>query len=393
MNSSAPPPRSAFVALMLVTALTYALLYAPQPILSSIQNSYSEYRDSTIALLMTVSLLPLSIAPLVYGFFLSAWDPRRVLLVSILCMVLGGVGLFLSESFAGLLFFRALQGLAIPAALTCVMATISAMFQGVALQRALAVFIGVSIIGGLFGRICAGVVATFFGWREVFVCLNILLLCLLVPLWRLPAQASHAFVRARFRDFAAILRTPGVKRVLYVDALGLFVFAGLTNYLPFHLAGAEAGAGMPEWRIALMYLGYGAGIFVAFGSQRIIAVLGSEVRGIVLGISVYALSLSFFFSANTVLLFMGMTAICLGMFTSHSINPGLINRLVSPDTDKGAVNGLYLSLYYMGGALGSYVPGLIYGLWGWDIFIAVLIGCLLTAGIALWGLQTERIHR
>ena len=80
-----------------------------------------------------------------------------------------------------------------------------------------------------------------------------------------------------------------------------------------------------------------------------------------------------------------MCLICTGQFMEHSISPGLINRMAPQD--KGAVNGLYLSCYYMGGALGSYLPGLIYTAWGWTAFILFLMASLLLSVAATLGLE------
>ena len=372
-----------FLTLLYVTVLTFATLYSPQPLLSTIQGSYPGLSDATVALLMTVALIPLSIAPLIYGSFLSSLDTRRVLQCCMVLMALAGVGLWYCRSFTGLLGFRLVQGLVIPAVLTCLMAHISAKFQGAQLQRALAVYIGVTILGGLVGRTMSGLVATLVGWRYIFLCIALAQLLALIPLGRLESRAQGHFARVRLSEFWAIARTPGLGNLMLIDACGFFVFAGIASYLPFHLA--ENGNGMSEWRISLMYLGYGVGILMAFSSRRIIAKVGGEARAIALGMAVYLCSMPGFLLGQTSIIFLTMCLICVGQFLEHSISPGVINRMA--DRDKGAVNGLYLSVYYMGGALGSYAPGLIYGLWGWQVFITVLASVLLIALAATHGLQ------
>jgi YNFM family putative membrane transporter len=54
----------------------------------------------------------------------------------------------------------------------------------------------------------------------------------------------------------------------------------------------------------------------------------------------------------------------------HSAGSGFVNKNV--DKNKGVVNGLYVSFYYFGGILGSYLPGLIYENEGWKIFLIFL---------------------
>ena len=45
----------------------------------------------------------------------------------------------------------------------------------------------------------------------------------------------------------------------------------------------------------------------------------------------------------------------------------LINHqaMLSGHGDRGMVNGLFLSCYYFGGLLGSYIPGALYSGFGW----------------------------
>ena len=58
------------------------------------------------------------------------------------------------------------------------------------------------------------------------------------------------------------------------------------------------------------------------------------------------------------------------MFLLHSVLSAFLNHLES--ARKGLVNGLYVSAYYAGGALGSYFPGFVYQWFGWSAFVGLL---------------------
>jgi len=75
-----------------------------------------------------------------------------------------------------------------------------------------------------------------------------------------------------------------------------------------------------------------------------------------------------------------MPVFAAGMFTLHSVLSAFLNHLETER--KGLVNGLYVSAYYAGGALGSYLPGFVYQQIGWNAFIALLL-MLLCALVAL----------
>lgn len=362
-----------FLGLLYVTICTFAALYTPQPLLSSIHGDYPALEASTITLIMTVALFPLGVGPLVYGSFLSSLSTRRVLMVCVSLLSLAEFGLFYCTTFEVMLAFRLLQGMLIPAILTCLMAHIAAKFHGTELQRAMAIYIGVTILGGLLGRILGGAVASLFGWRYAFLMCGVALLLALLPLRTLEKEARAHFARVHLKEFKEILAIKGMCSLLLIDCIGFFVYAGLSSILPFYMQ--HTWGGFSEWSISLMYLGAGLGAIIAFCSSRLQSLFGGELRTIMAGVLLYAAAIPLLLYPSVMVFFLATCIICIGQFTEHSISPGLINRL-SEKHDRSAVNGLYLSVYYSGGALGSYLPVMVYGAFGWEAFIGGLTLCL-----------------
>ncbi len=369
--------------LLLAAILTLSTMYLPQPLLSAIQKSFPTYSDAHIALLMTMIFVPLSIAPLLYGAFLSAFSTKRILLCSVSLLFFSSCGLYMVESFEAILFFRLIQGLVVPAMLTSLMAHLSAQYTGATLQQIMATYIAATILGGLVGRIFSGIIASAFTWQASFLFLAVVLGILLFFLTRLKKQPATKFTKFSMAEFHDILHTTGIKRLLFIESMCLFVFVALATYLPFFLT--QIDNTISEWRIALMYLGYGMGIIIALKSRRIIELVGGSVRSIRLGIITFCLSLLLFLIPNIYCVFAAMFLLCSGQFLEHSITPGLVNRICP--YNKNAVNGLYLSIYYLGGALGSYLPGYVFEYFGWSYFIAFLGLLLLAALVASLGLE------
>ncbi len=369
--------------LFLAAILTLATMYIPQPLLSTIQKDFSSLNNAQIALFMTVVFAPLSIAPLIYGTLLSAFSTKRILQYSVTILFFASIGIYCSSDFENILFFRSVQGLIVPAMLTSLMAYLSEHYSGPHLQQILATYIAATILGGLMGRIFAGIIADFFTWQSSFLALAMALALLLALLTTLKEQPAHLSKKISVGEFNHILHTKGIKRLLFIEAICFFVFVALATYLPFFLTHIDEN--ISESRIALTYLGYGIGIVIALKSRTIIARVGGSVKSIRLGIFTFALSLLFFLVPNVYCIFFAMFLLCAGQFLEHSITPGLVNRICP--YNKSAVNGLYLSIYYIGGALGSYVPGFIYEKYGWYTFIMVLGVMLLTAFMASFGLE------
>ena len=380
MTDASPTPRTArlkaYLGLLYIALCTLGILYAPQPLLNAMRADLGT-SEATTGLLISVSLLPLAVAPLFYGALLGRVATRTLLILAVCLLGLSGVLLYAAPSFATLLAVRFGQGLIFPAVFTAIMAHISNKFEKAELQRAMAVYIGATILGGVIGRVCGGLMASLWGWRTALLVVNLSILAGLPILFGLRAEVRARVVRHRLSEFIAVLREPGVGSLMLIEGCTFFAFVAIGNLLPFRMA--QIGAGGSEFRIGLMYSGYAIGVATALCSRRLIALCGGETRLLMAGLSIYCLALFGFLVPSVTVMFVTMWLLCLGQFTEHTNAPGLINRLTSKD--KGMVNGLYLAFYYSGGALGSYVPGLIYDAFGWTVCVLslefLLVGVLL----------------
>lgn len=250
----------------------------------------------------------------------------------------------------------------------------------------MSLYVASTIIGGYFGRLLSGLVATLFGWRYSFLAIFFAMLFNLALLFWLKSDSKVAFTRLRLSAITDILRVTGFLRVYLVIFFTFFTFASVLNFLPFRLI--EIGGSLSELRISTIYTGYLTGCVAALFSTRIIAVLGGEARVIMVSLFCYLLSVLFFVTSSTSLAFANMFLFCAGMFLVHAVAPGLINRHAG--NKRGVVNGLYISCYYAGGTLGSYLPGLIYRHFGWTMYIGFLAAVVILAITIASGLSRSQ---
>ncbi len=109
-------------------------------------------------------------------------------------------------------------------------------------------------------------------------------------------------------------------------------------------------------------------------SLHLIRLFGGERRTLVAGSLVYLAGTAGFALPGNQWAYVTMLVFAAGMFTLHSVLSAFLNHLETKR--KGLVNGLYVSAYYGGGALGSYFPGFLYQKFGWTTFILFLITLL-----------------
>ena len=74
------------------------------------------------------------------------------------------------------------------------------------------------------------------------------------------------------------------------------------------------------------------------------------------------------------LLVLGLACIAGAMFTGYTATQLGVSDVAR--VDRGAATALYFGIYYAGGALGAYVPGVAWQEWGWG-------GVALTGFVAL----------
>lgn len=362
--------------ILFTTILTLSALYAPQPLLPVLAREFGVSRDLA-ATLTTVVFVPLSLAPLVYGYLLEAIPLRKLLRSALLLLALSQLLFALATSFPLLFLLRLGEGLLIPALLTALMTAVASTTPRALLPRAMSVYIAGTILGGFLGRACSGAIATWFGWRYSFFVLAVSLLLAWFLLDRLPALPAQRLARPRADLLPVVLRNRQLLRIYLAVACLFFVFAAVMNFIPFRLT--ELSPLANELRIGLIYSGYLLGIVTSLGTVRAARWFGGPLPAMAAGFAGFGLSLAGLASGRVEVLFGVMFLFCGAMFLVHATATGYVNGLSSEH--RPMVNGLYVAFYYGGGALGSWLPGVAYRAFGWGALLA-LLGIVAAIGFA-----------
>ena len=354
-----------------VTFLSFCTVYTPQPILPLLAAEFG-VSAGTSALLITVTLVPLGLAPLVCGYFLQAIPARSMLRMSVFLLLLDQLAFFAASEFWHLLALRFTQGLLMPVIFTSLMTYCAGMARPDAVRRTMGLYIAVTVLGGFTGRALSGLIAQYFDWHWVFAALAAALAPAWLALRALDADAEVNFQRLDARSIRRALADP-VCRNSYLVLFGVFmVFTGTLNLLPFRVA--EIAASLGPLGVSLLYTGYLIGIPIAVFSEQLSRAFGGVSRALLFGLAVNAAGLLAFALPDAAVLFASMLVFAAGMFFIHAALSGLVNELATEH--KGVVNGLYVSVYYLSGALGSWLPSLLYLQWDWNALIAAFMGML-----------------
>ena len=131
-----------------------------------------------------------------------------------------------------------------------------------------------------------------------------------------------------------------------------FAFIAVFTYLPYRLAA-------PPFRlstdaIASAYLVYVAGIAVSPVAGRLAARVAPE-RLMLAGLAISAAGVAVTLAGSLAVLVAGLLVLVVGMFTAQATRPVVRER--DGPRGEGGANALYLAFYYLGGTLGSWLPG------------------------------------
>ncbi|NPV05057.1 MAG: MFS transporter [Syntrophaceae bacterium] len=367
---------------LITTVAVYASVYAPQPILPLLAGEFG-LTTSGGALLMTAVLLPLSFAPLFYGLLLESQPAKRMLLVTIGILALLQAAFGAAESYGLLLAARLFQGACVPAILAAITSYLAYTVDREHIQRTMTWYVAANILGGFLGRILSGWVATYAGWRYTFYLLALALAVCFAAVTRIKADSRLALSPVRLSAVMPILRKGDIARLYAVAFTIFFAFMALLTYLPFRLK--EIDPSYSAFVISMMYSGFLMGMVMSASATRIIRFAGGEKRAMTIGLVVFAAAMLAANVPSGAGIFAVMFVMCGGMFFVHAVAMGTMNKLASEN--RAVANGLYISIYYTGAALGSYVPGLIYQGAGWAAFTLTLTAAIGGAVVITRGLR------
>lgn len=367
----------------LAAVLLFCVLYSPQPLLAHFAQDF-KLQPAAAGALMTASLIPLALAPLLYGMLLHQMAGSKLLRLAMIGMSISCLLFAAASQFWQLLALRFVQGLLLPAAITAITSDIATTSSAQNLQRNMSIYITGTILGGLFGRLFAGLIASFWHWQAFYYLLASALLLLAA---NIKTQRNHQMNSAllRLSNIGAIVANPSLLKIYLSVFCMFFSFVAVLNYLPFIISSVYHHAS--EALIALMYSGFMMGAVCALGARQIRLKFGAK-RSMLLAFLVFIGALMLLFSDHLALLFALVFAFCAGNFLLHSIAATEVNNLTT--ADKNLVNALYVSSYYGGGVFSSYFAGLVWQHFGKQGFIEMLLAVSAVGALALISIKNDR---
>ena len=340
-----------------------SVMYATQPIqpLLAKQFNVSIIKASQFT---AVIMLFLAISPIIYGYILEKTNVKKMLINSSIILFITNIFLGLATSYELFLFFRVIDALVVPAILTCLISILENIDKE-NIKFNMSIYVASTVFGGLVGRIFSGFIATNLSYEFVFYSLSLAILVSIYFISKLSYEGEATISKPKITDVMEILKDKRFLIIYFLMFCVFFVFSGVLNILPFRVK--EISSNVSEFQISLLYLGYGMGILISLNSSKIVKYFKNELNTILFGLIFFLFITIFLIQENIIFIFILIFLFCVGMFTVHTVSTGLANSM--KESQKSLTSGMYLSFYYLGGALGSFLPSIIYEKFGWNVVI------------------------
>lgn len=242
IRSGSPAFRRFNLALFCAGLATFALLYAPQPILPMLGAHFGVSPvGANLTIAAATAALALAVIPI--ASLSEVLGRAPVMLAGVAVAGVLGIVAGAAPGFGWLLAVRALQGVALAGLPAAAMAHVSEEVTPAATGRAMGIYIAGNAVGGMVGRLLVSGVADLAGWRWGIASVGVFsLLCAVAFAWLLPRpvafRARPADLRGLARSLGGHLRTGPMLR-LYVTAFALMgAMVTVYNYLGFRLTAA-----------------------------------------------------------------------------------------------------------------------------------------------------------
>lgn len=359
-------------------SVAFTAMYSTQPILPQISQEF-HVSPAEAGLTLLAVTFALAVASLAAGRMADAIGTRRMMLICGILLSVFSVAAPLAPTFASLVALRVAQGLAVPGITVAGLAYLHNELPPAWRGRVSGFYIAANTLGGLLGRLMVGLTIETLGWRgglalvAGWVVFGTLALALAIApsSRRRPATTSQPTGRSgRPPSLAVIIRklwwAPLIGGTIFLPFLTVFSYAPyLLEGPPFHLSPTRA---------SLIYLVYLLGAVASPVAGNISDRVGRRPT-IQVSLVITLVGLACTLVDMLPLILLGLALVCIGSLMAHVVANASVSDAANPlgAQARATALALYTLGFYIGGGIGSFVPGLAFVTFGWNGVIALCV--------------------
>jgi YNFM family putative membrane transporter len=368
---------------------TFALLYCVQPMMPILSREFS-INAAQSSLILSIATGTLAIGLLITGPISDAVGRKPVMVFALFAAALCTLASALMPTWDGILLMRALTGLSLSGLAAVAMTYLSEEIHPRHIGLAMGLYIAGNAIGGMSGRLIAGVLVDYVSWHTAMLVVGGLALVAATVFVRIlppsrnfrPRQLNP---RSLVEGFTLHFRDAGLPWLFLEAFLLMGGFVTLFNYIGYRLL--DAPYHMSQALVGLLSVVYLSGIY---SSAKVGALADRHGRRKVFWMTIVLMAAGLLLTllSPLPLILLGMVMFTFGFFGAHSVASSWIGRRAT--RAKGQASSLYLFSYYAGSSVAGTLGGVAWHYGGWNgvgLFIGTLLALALLVAIRLAKLQ------
>lgn len=369
------------VSLFLAGFAIFSSLYCVQPMMP-IFTQFFAVSPTQSSFSLSLSTIALAIGLLFTGLISDRFGRKPVMVCS---LFLASSLLILSSCFPVWEVFlttRILIGLTVSGVAAVAMTYIGEEIAEKDIGFAMGLYISGTAIGGMGGRLIAGVLVDFISWQSATLIIGLLNFVIALTFYLLlPASKHFKAYPIQFRRFKTSFKANFAdKKLALLFAQGFILmgcFVSIFNYISYHLL--EHPFDLSQSLIGLISIAYLSGIYSSpraaawgrrFGREKVLLVM--------LIMMLVGLSIMLFTHLATLLL--GLMIFTFAFFAAHSTTSSWV--AVQSFQYKAMGSSLYLFFYYLGSSVLGSSSGILWEYGGWSA-LSLFIVSILVIGLLI----------
>jgi YNFM family putative membrane transporter len=360
---------------------TFALLYSVQPLMPVLSAEF-DLNAAQSSLVLSISTIMMAVGLLITGPISDALGRKQIMVLSLLCAALFTLASACMPTWHGVLLMRGLLGLSLSGLAAVGMTYLSEEIHPRFIGLSMGLYIGGNAIGGMGGRLIAGVLVDFVNWRVAIGALGLMSLLGALLFWRILPESKHfratpLNLKNLIGNYGLHLRDQGLPWLFLEAFLLMGAFVTLFNYIGYRLLGEPYH--MSQAVVGLLSVVYLSGIYSSAWVGSLADKLGRrKVLWAVIVLMFAGLLLTLF--PQVPLILIGMLLFTFGFFGAHSVASSWIGRRAF--VAKGQASSMYLFCYYLGSSVAGTLGGVFWHHYGW-LGVGVFIGALLVGALGV----------
>ncbi|HZJ06265.1 MAG TPA: MFS transporter [Nocardioidaceae bacterium] len=350
-----PAYRRISVALFAAGLATFAMLYSVQPLLPELAGDFEvSATESTLSLSLCTAALGVTL--LFVGPVSEVVGRTRFIHLSLFASAIVGLLCAAAPSWPALLVLRTVEGVALAGLPAVGMAYLREEVHEGVHARAAGLYVAGTAMGGMSGRLIAGVLGDLGGWRFALGGVAVIALaCAVLVRLVLPASRNFSPVPARpgqlVRMTGRLLTDPALLALCGIAATLMGAFVAVYNAMSFRLVGPPYQLSLAA--AGLVFLVYPVGALSSTYAGALASRYGRRpVLPLCCLVTLSGLLLTLF--ASLALVVVGLAVMTAGFFGAHAVASGWVaTRAHLGVGGTGPAASLYLFAYYLGSSVST----------------------------------------